>query len=97
MSSSGSLRLPRSRMMSRMVSAFRISRTSPRWSSDHLSPFAMCAAFPHSDYYEDSVTLGLAPLRRSRVPFATERLECDLGAPFIPLNELAVHRLSGGG
>src|SRR5262245_20180922 len=37
MSSSGSLRLPRSRMMPRMVSAFRISRTSPCWSSDHLS------------------------------------------------------------
>jgi hypothetical protein len=26
------------------------------------------AAFPRSDYYEDSVAIGLAPLRRSRVP-----------------------------
>jgi hypothetical protein len=51
-----------------MVAAFRISRTSPRWSSDHLSPFALYAAFPRSDYYEDSVTVGLAPRRRSRVP-----------------------------
>ena len=32
-----------------------------------LSPFAMCPAFPDSDYYEDSVALGLAPGRRSRV------------------------------
>jgi hypothetical protein len=30
-----------------------------------LSPFAMCPAFPDSDYFGDSVTLGLAPLRRS--------------------------------
>jgi hypothetical protein len=27
----------------------------------------------------------------------TERIECDLGAPFISLNELVVHRLSGRG
>ncbi len=26
---------------------------------------------------------------------AIERIECDLGAPFISLNELVVHRLSG--
>ena len=32
-----------------------------------LSPFAMCPAFPDADYYEDSVALGLAPGRRSRV------------------------------
>lgn len=55
-------------MMARMISAFRISRTSPFWSSDHLSPFAVYAALPRSDYYEDSVTIGLASLRRSRVP-----------------------------
>jgi hypothetical protein len=40
---------------------------------------------------------------RTRVPQAiprsvdTERHECDLGAPFIPLNELVTHRSSGGG
>src|SRR4029434_5129213 len=33
---------------------------------DYLSPFDMCEAFPRSDYYGDSVTLGLASLRRSR-------------------------------
>jgi len=32
-----------------------------------LSPFAMWPAFPASDYYEDSVALGLAPGRRSRI------------------------------
>ena len=32
----------------------------------HLSPFAMCPAFPDPDYYEDSVAVGLAPVRRSR-------------------------------
>ena len=43
--------------------------------SGHLSPFALYTAFPCSldgrdavDYYEDSVTIGLAPRRRSRVP-----------------------------
>jgi hypothetical protein len=68
MFSNGSLRLPRSRMTPKMVSAFRISRPSPRWSSAHLSPFALWWAFPTADYYEDSVALGLAPCRRSRVP-----------------------------
>jgi hypothetical protein len=33
----------------------------------HLSPFAMCPAFPDSDYYGDSVAIGLAPLGRSCV------------------------------
>ncbi len=28
----------------------------------------MCRAFPGSDYYEDSVTIGVAPRRPSRVP-----------------------------
>jgi len=55
-------------MIINMVSAFRISRTSPSWLSDHLSPFAMCATLSRSDYYEDSVTIGLSSLRRSRVP-----------------------------
>ena len=30
--------------------------------------FAMCRAFPGSDYYEGSVTIGVSPLRPSRVP-----------------------------
>ena len=33
-----------------------------------LSPFAMWPALPAPDYYEDSVALGLAPVRPSRVP-----------------------------
>ena len=70
--------------------------------SGHLSPFALYTAFPCSldgrdavDYYEDSVTLGLAPRRRSRVPFSTERFEHDVGVPLIPLNRFAIDRLSG--
>ena len=55
------LRLPRSSMMSSVVSASRMSRTS---TSCHqvLSPFAMCPAFPDADYYGDSVAVELAPL-----------------------------------
>jgi len=48
-----------------VVSAFRMSRTSTNCHQVHLSPFAMCPAFPDSDYYEDSVAIGLAPRRRS--------------------------------
>ena len=33
-----------------------------------LLSFAMCLVLPGSDYYESSVTLGLSPLRPSRVP-----------------------------
>ena len=36
--------------------------------SEHLRPFAMRTAFPASDYYDRSVTLGLVARRRSRVP-----------------------------
>ncbi len=64
----GSLRLPRSLITPKTVSAFRISRTSTSGSSGHLSPFAMCPDFPDSDYYGDSVAPGLASRRRSRVP-----------------------------
>ena len=32
----------------------------------------MCRAFPGSDYYEGSVTLGVSPLRPSRVPLTSE-------------------------
>src|SRR5262245_64634057 len=61
--------LPSSRMTPKIVSAFRISRTLTFGSSDHLSPFAMWPALPTADYYGDSVTLGLAPVRPSRVPW----------------------------
>ena len=54
----------------------------------HLSPFAMCAAFPRSDYYEDSVTMSLAAFRPSRVP-AVRTCQADLGAPFVSLPSLA--------
>ena len=36
--------------------------------SPSLSPFATWPALPTSDYYGDSVTLGLAPVRPSHVP-----------------------------
>ena len=36
--------------------------------SPSLSPFAMWPALPTSDYYGDSVTMGLAPVRPSHVP-----------------------------
>jgi len=55
-------------MTPKIVSAFRISRTLTSGSSDHLSHFAMWWAFPTADYYGDSVTLGLAPVRPSHVP-----------------------------
>ena len=38
--------------------------------SPSLSPFATWPALPAADYYGDSVTLGLAPVRPSRVPLA---------------------------
>lgn len=56
--------------------------------SPSLSPFVLWPALPTPDYYGDSVTMGLAPVRPSRVPFGVERIECDLGVPFIPLNEI---------
>ena len=37
--------------------------------SPSLSPFAMWTALPSSDYYGDSVTMGLAPFSPSRVPW----------------------------
>ena len=36
--------------------------------SPSLSPFAAWPALPTADYYGDSVTLGLAPVRPSHVP-----------------------------
>ncbi len=66
--------------------------------SSHLCPFALWTAFPSSlvrreshDYYGHSVTIGLAPHRRSRVrPCHTS--ERDLGASFISFNTLTGHR-----
>ena len=52
-------------MMPRIVSASRISRTSRPVTSSDLSPFTMCRAFPGSEYYGDSVAVGLAPGRPS--------------------------------
>ena len=59
------------RMMFSTDSAVRISRTV--LSMTHLFSFTLRVAFPLSgtgrysrDYYENSVTIGLAPLRRSR-------------------------------
>jgi hypothetical protein len=40
----------------------------PFQTSSSLSPFAMWPALPTSDYYGDSVAVGLASRRRSRVP-----------------------------
>ena len=50
----------------------------------HLSPFALWPAFPTSDYYGDSVALGVAPFRRSRVPHAVD-VQDGLGARFVSL------------
>ena len=36
--------------------------------SPSLSPFATWPALPAANYYGDSVTMGLAPVRPSRVP-----------------------------
>jgi hypothetical protein len=55
-------------MTPKTVSAYRIARTWTFWSSGHLSAFAMRTALPSSDYYGDSVAVGLASRRRSRVP-----------------------------
>lgn len=55
------------------VSGLCIPQPSPSEHRDHLCPFALFLAFPGSlagrdsrDYYGHSVTVGLAPLRRSR-------------------------------
>jgi hypothetical protein len=53
-------------MMAKIVSAFRISRTSLSRHPNYLFPFALWQAFPAADYYGNSVTLGLSSGRRSR-------------------------------
>ena len=35
---------------------------------NHLSSFAMYRAFPGSDYYEDSVTIGVSPVGHPAFP-----------------------------
>src|SRR6185312_10343672 len=44
------------------------------------------------DYYGHSVTVGLAPLRPSRIPLCAGRIERDLGVPSVPLNRLVACR-----
>ena len=54
----------------------------------HLPPFALWPAFPASDYYEDSVAIGLAPDRRSRFlnwADVTARVRCPV-RPVQPLS-----------
>ena len=51
-------------MIDKHWSALRISRPSTvLLIAGHLPPFAMWPAFPTADYYEGSVTIGLAPRR----------------------------------
>ena len=56
----------------------------------------MWTALPSPDYYDRSVAIGLAALRRSRVQ-ASQTSERDLGPSFVPLNDLAGRRSTGGG
>jgi hypothetical protein len=59
-------RFPGTRLSSDQIlrsSAFSISLTWLPHVLVHLSSFAMWPAFPASDYYDDSVTMGLAPCR----------------------------------
>jgi hypothetical protein len=69
--------------MFRMVSALRITRTFTSCHPVHLSPFAVCQAFPGSDYYGDSVAVGVAPVRQSRVPHPAD-VQDGLGVLFVP-------------
>ena len=55
--------------------------------SPGLSPFAMYQAFPDADYYGDSVAMGVAPFRRSRVPCVVD-VQVAVGALFVPLRSL---------
>jgi len=50
-----------------------------------------CASW-RTDYYGHSVTVGLAPLRPSRIPLCAGRIERDLGVPSVPLNRLVACR-----
>lgn len=50
------------------VSLRRISRHALAYLLYSLPPFALYQAFPGSDYYGGSVTLGLSSFRQSRLP-----------------------------
>jgi hypothetical protein len=73
--------------MPRIVSAPRISRTSTSVHPTHLAPFALCQAFPDSDYYGASVAVGVSPVRRSRVPAIVD-VQVAVGALFVSLRSL---------
>src|SRR5947209_12468224 len=73
--------------MSRSASADCITHTSAPGHLTDLAPFAVCQAFPGSDYYGASVALGLSPGRRSRVPRAVD-VQDGLGASFVSLRPL---------
>src|SRR5262249_24973635 len=55
---------------------------------------ARWTAFPPSDYYGDSVPVGLVPGRESRVPRAVD-VQGGLGASFVPLAPLQAGLLPG--
>ena len=65
----------------------------PRSSAVDLPPFALQWVLPIPDYYDGSVSVGLAPFRPSHVPVVLH-VQRDVGAPFIPFNVLAAHRPS---
>lgn len=56
-----------------------------------LSPFAMCEAFPRSDYYGGSVTM--SDFQRLNL-IADLCRRSDLGNPHLPCNDEAFVRLS---
>jgi hypothetical protein len=66
------------------VLALGITPTFTVTSLVRLSPFAMYQAFPDSDYYGDSVAIGVAPRRQSRIPYTVD-VQDGLGAHFVPL------------
>src|SRR6202030_1922101 len=86
--------------MSRTALALRITRTSTPVHPIYLVPFAMCQAFPGSDYYGTSVALGLSPFRRSRVPRASD-VQDGLGSISSPSGRIfdprPSERVVGGG
>src|SRR6266540_3847340 len=101
---SGRPRLPRSRKTPSTVSALCNFAYLPGLGSlNHLSHFALHPAFPDSlvgrhshGYYWLSVTIGLAPRRRSRIRLC-HTSERDVGSPLISLNALTGHRPHHGG
>ena len=70
--------------MSARASADCITHTSARGHLTYLAPFAMCQAFPGSDYYGASVALGVTPFRQSHVPCVID-VQDGLGALFVSL------------